>query len=199
MRRLIAVLLCLALIVVGVCAPLLYRADRELVSAVREIKGAVAVVNYDATARCCKKGLSWSTPGLSSSEEVIALCGDVLRAAPEQSQLSMLEGVFEGLSSSRSAFVSQSHKDLFELAHGELVKRRGVPVLSDPKAATTVDFQMQMVAQAFFWAWILLTAWTLWSGVTAEGRVKGGAMIRRGVFAAAAYVGWLWALCGRCQ
>ena len=122
-----------------------------------------------------------------------------MRAAPEQNQLSMLDAVFEGLSSSRSAFVSQSPRILFEEANTELIKRRGVRVLSDPQAVTTVDFQMQMIAQVFFWLWISLTAWALWNGITAEGRVKGGALIRRGVLAAAAYVGWLWALCGRCQ
>ena len=198
MGRLITALLCLGLVVVGVCAPLLYRANRELVVAVGEIKGAIAAANVEGTARWCRKGLSWATPALNSTEDVITLCGEALRVAPEENQLTMLDAIFEGLSSSRSAFVSQSHKNLFKEAQAELVKRRGVPVLSDPKAATEVDYQMQMTAQVFFWAWILLSIWTLWNGVTAEGRVKGGALIRRGVFAVAAYVGWLWVLCGEC-
>jgi len=62
-------------------------------------------------------------------------------------------------------------------------------------APPTLNFKMQIVADLFFWSWIVLVFISIWSGFNADGGIKprnlAGALILSLVF----YAGWLISLC----
>ena len=194
MGRKIRIVTALLLLVTGIVAPLLYRASVELSDAAVQVREHRAAGNIELTAQWCRRGLSWSTPVLQVSEEIIEMCGSAFDSAPEADRILLADAISEGLFSSRSAFVTEAHTALFERVDAALIKERGDAVLKDPKAPNTVNYRGQFISQGFFWLWILLSGWALWGGVTPDGRLRWATVLRRGIFAAAAYGGWLVAL-----
>jgi hypothetical protein len=157
----------------------------------------------DGAITAYRSSISWRTPfnsfAAESSHELFTLCRN--ESISSEVRLEYLEQLKRGLFVSRSIWWSLP--GTWEGVSIENVEKEisliapTPPIVVREAHPPTVNFSIQLVAQLFFWSWIGMVFFTIWSEFDRSGALKGSSRVpfaAKALGCIASFVAWLTAL-----